>query len=295
MVKRIVDRVKGLCKLGSFDNPECLTSLKNILVITSSGLCLVATDRESYDTTLLAGMLSALAHMGREIMDSDIESVSFKGQRLYYMQKAGLLFVAHTSETLSEHIVYRILTEVAYTFLEKYGDVLPDWSGDLAPFKEFEGELEKYRDSKILNDFVFDFLFKFQAKDLILFDIDKGKILLSTHPLWDLGDYINKVRGRLRYTKGIKKLYHRTGNTIIMKNEKDYVVNIIKGKMCLTVAFDQKNYDLPSLTTVSEEILEYLQKNEKIKQKGKSKHSKLAKNHHPKSNNSPLLITNIGY
>lgn len=268
MARRLfVKTVKDLYKLESFNNSEHFDSdLKNILIINSNGLCLAAAGQGNYDPNLLAGLLVTIAHMGKEIMESEIESISFRNQRLYYIQKGGLLFVAHTSETLSEHIVFRILTEIAYTFLERYGDILPSWSGDLNVFKGFEKELEKYFDNSRFNGVISDFLLQFQAKDIILFDLNKGRVLLSTHQHKGLKEYVKAIRGFYKSTNKIKNLPYGSVDTIILKSRDKYLVNIIKGEKGLTIVFDQKNYyDLPSLTTAAEEILKHLQRIGKIK------------------------------
>ncbi|MHA1209967.1 MAG: hypothetical protein ACTSSA_12025 [Candidatus Freyarchaeota archaeon] len=262
----VAKTVKNLQRIGSLKTVKYLDShLKNILIINPDGLCLVAAGQGNYDPNLLAGLLIAIAHMGKEIMESEIESISFKNQRVYYIQKGGLLFVAHTSETLSEHIVFRILTEIAYTFLERYGNILPTWSGNLNTFRGFEKELEKYFDDTRLNRFINDFLLRYQAKEIALFDLKKGKVLLSTNKHEDLKEYGKIVQKFYKTTNKTRtKLPYRNIDTVILKSKNEYIVNIIREKMCLTVVFDQKNYyDLPSLTTVAEEILNHLRRMEK--------------------------------
>jgi len=129
-IKIDIDTVLDSYDLVGLDTSEYVdTPIKNILIISSDGLCLVAMSRECYDTTLFAGLLRAVAHMGREIMDSKVESISFKNQKLYYIWKSEFFFVAHVSEMLPEPVVYRFLTKLANVFLEIFEAVLPNWIG----------------------------------------------------------------------------------------------------------------------------------------------------------------------
>ncbi|MGQ9721695.1 MAG: hypothetical protein ACUVXA_10285 [Candidatus Jordarchaeum sp.] len=232
------------------------SSFKKILIINSDGLCLVAAGYKNYDNYLISGLLSTIANMGKEILESEIESMSFKGQKFYYIQKGGILFVAHTDEILSEHIVFRILTEIAYAFLEKYGDYLPNWTGNLKTFEEFEKELQKYFDNKRLNWSFNDFLSQHQAKEVILFDLDEYKVLFTTTDNNSLKKYGRAICDFFKSTNNIK-LPYKNIETIILKSRNAYIANFIKDEKCLTVVLDQKNYcDLLSLTNAAEYFLE---------------------------------------
>ncbi|MEX2706388.1 MAG: hypothetical protein Q6352_014220 [Candidatus Freyrarchaeum guaymaensis] len=263
MARRIkidIDTVLDSYDLVGLDTSEYVdTPIKNILIISSDGLCLVAMSRECYDTTLFAGLLRAVAHMGREIMDSKVESISFKNQKLYYIWKSEFFFVAHVSEMLPEPVVYRFLTKLANVFLEIFEAVLPNWSENINIFRDFEEELKNYFNKNRLKSFVKEFLQQYQAKDIFLLDIKKCKVLLSTQ----------LTKGLKSYSKMVRRFYeslNRSGRspyggteTIFLKNKRDSLVNIIKENKCLTIVFDQKNFfDLPSLTALTEEMLELL-------------------------------------
>jgi len=259
-IKIDIDTVLDSYDLVGLDTSEYVdTPIKNILIISSDGLCLVAMSRECYDTTLFAGLLRAVAHMGREIMDSKVESISFKNQKLYYIWKSEFFFVAHVSEMLPEPVVYRFLTKLANVFLEIFEAVLPNWSENINIFRDFEEELKNYFNKNRLKSFVKEFLQQYQAKDIFLLDIKKCKVLLSTQ----------LTKGLKSYSKMVRRFYeslNRSGRspyggteTIFLKNKRDSLVNIIKENKCLTIVFDQKNFfDLPSLTALTEEMLELL-------------------------------------
>lgn len=264
-----IDTVLDSCDLVGLDTSEYVdTPIKNILILSSDGLCLVAMRRECYDTTLFAGLLRAVAHMGREIMDSKVESISFKNQKLYYIWKSEFFFVAHVSETLPEPVVYRFLTKLAYVFLEIFEAVLPNWSENMNIFRDFEEELKNYFNKNRLKSFVKEFLQQYQAKDIFLLDIKKCKVLLhikkfkvllSARIPKGLKSYIKMVQRFHESLRRSGRNPYRGTETIFLKNKRDFLVNIIRENKCLTIVFDQKNFfDLPSLTALAEEMLERL-------------------------------------
>jgi len=134
-----------------------------------------------------------------------------------------------------------------------------DWSENINIFRDFEEELKNYFNKNRLKSFVKEFLQQYQAKDIFLLDIKKCKVLLSTQ----------LTKGLKSYSKMVRRFYeslNRSGRspyggteTIFLKNKRDSLVNIIKENKCLTIVFDQKNFfDLPSLTALTEEMLELL-------------------------------------
>ena len=255
-----IDTVLDSYDLVGLDTSEYVdTPIKNILIISSDGLCLVAMRRECYDTTLFAGLLRAVAHMGREIMDSKVESISFKNQKLYYIWKSEFFFVAHVSEMLPEPVVYRFLTKLAYVFLKIFEAVLPNWSENINIFRDFEEELKNYFNKNRLKSFVKEFLQQYQAKDIFLLDIKKFKVLLSARIPKGLKSYIKMVQRFHESLRRSGRNPYRGTETIFLKNKRDFLVNIIRENKCLTIVFDQKNFfNLPSLTALAEEMLERL-------------------------------------
>ncbi|MFB0559610.1 MAG: hypothetical protein ACETWM_00060 [Candidatus Lokiarchaeia archaeon] len=59
--------------------------------------CLVSTDGESIDHYLIAGLMTAILKLGEEIVESELESITFKGQQIYYLQKEGCLTIVQVS------------------------------------------------------------------------------------------------------------------------------------------------------------------------------------------------------
>lgn len=140
--------------------------IENILVINSNGLCLACANPTACDPNLLAGLLAALQNIGVEIMGSDIECVSFKGHRLYFIREGDLLFVTQASRTLPENIVFELSAKMARKFLKRYKSILSHWSGSLELFTGAEKVLKKWLSK--LNRFLNDYRSQPQASDLRL-------------------------------------------------------------------------------------------------------------------------------
>lgn len=146
------------CLLELVEPSSCeqFTYIENILVINSNGLCLASANPTTCDPNLLAGLLAALQNIGVEIMGSDIECVSFKEHRLYFIKEGNLLFVTQASRTLPENIVFELTAKTARKFLKKYKNILSHWTGNLELFKGAEKVLKKWlnRLNRFLNDYM---------------------------------------------------------------------------------------------------------------------------------------------
>jgi len=181
-------------ELVGLSNRESLTHIENVLIINSNGLCIAAANPTCCDSNLLAGLLSALQNIGKEIMGSDIESVSFKESRLYFIKRGDLLFVTQASKTLPEEVVCKITEKIAHTFIKRYKNILSQWSGDLESLKGVEEVLKRWLNKKRLNQFLKDYTSK-QAEDLHIFDNKNEDNPLASQTYEQLRNQISMVSG----------------------------------------------------------------------------------------------------
>ncbi|MEM2134796.1 MAG: hypothetical protein QW261_16450 [Candidatus Jordarchaeaceae archaeon] len=166
----------GLLELVEPSSCQQVTYIENILVINPNGLCLASANSTTCDPNLLAGLLAALQNIGAEIMGSDIECVSFKEHRLYFIKEGELLFVTQASRTLPENIVFEITAKTARKFIKRYKTILNQWSGSLELFKGADNVLKKWLNK--LNRFLNNYISQ-QAADLHLFDIKSNSNSLA--------------------------------------------------------------------------------------------------------------------
>ncbi|MEM3565083.1 MAG: hypothetical protein QXR19_17785, partial [Candidatus Jordarchaeaceae archaeon] len=166
----------GLLELVEPSSCQQVTYIENILVINPNGLCLASANPTTCDPNLLAGLLAALQNISAEIMGSDIECVSFKEHRLYFIKEGELLFVTQASRTLPENIVFKITAKTARKFIKRYKTILNQWSGSLELFKGADNVLKKWLNR--LNRFLNNYMSQ-QAADLNLFDIKSNSNSLA--------------------------------------------------------------------------------------------------------------------
>ncbi|MHA1209179.1 MAG: hypothetical protein ACTSSA_04930 [Candidatus Freyarchaeota archaeon] len=248
--------------------PEFFTSLeanrmenpiKNIIITNNHGSCLVSSKGNSIDPHLLAGLMTTILRVGEEIVESEFESITFKGQQIYYLQKDGCLTIVQVSRELPEPVVLRILSDITENFLERYGDALKNWSGDLDVFSDFQEELEKYLEQPLLDSFMYSFWTQVQAEAVILYDTEKEEILFSSLPE-ELESRKNRAVGGMLFTFANRIAEDFRGgpvDVVVLRGEHKWIVNAVRGRVSLLAIFDREEaHDLTFITDVTKNILE---------------------------------------
>lgn len=233
--------------------------IKNIIVTDTNGSCLVSTEGESIDHYLIAGLMTAILKLGEEIVESELESITFKGQQIYYLQKEGCLTIVQVSRELPEAIALQILSEITESFLKKYGHLLKNWSGNLDLFSGFQEELKNYLNQPLLDSFMSSFWLKVKAEGVILYDIKEEKIIFSSLPE-DLESRKNRAVGGMLFTfanKITEDFYGGAVEVIVLRGENKWIVNAVKGELSLLCVFNrEESHNLTFITNITKNILE---------------------------------------
>ncbi|MBD3253987.1 MAG: hypothetical protein GF383_02790 [Candidatus Lokiarchaeota archaeon] len=108
-----------------------------------------------FNQDLVSGFLTALKDFSVEFSKGSGELKVIDMQIFYLMLvfKEGVLITAAADKNDDSKITHKALTDVIDKFVEKYGDTLAEWSGDVRIFKDFheviDDVLEKGRVAEI--------------------------------------------------------------------------------------------------------------------------------------------------
>jgi len=90
---------------------------------------------------LLSAFFDALLNFSYEFEQGNLEQVSFKNALVHFYSKDKLLFVAISDlEDTQEKIISK-LKLAAKLFLDKYSEILEDYSGEISQFNDFRNLL----------------------------------------------------------------------------------------------------------------------------------------------------------
>ncbi|MBS7268571.1 MAG: hypothetical protein KIH10_07050 [Candidatus Freyarchaeota archaeon] len=233
--------------------------IKNVIVADTNGLCLVSAAGESTDDYLLSGLLTAILKLGEEMVESELESLVFKDQQIYYLKRGGCLTIAQVSRELPEAIVFRILSEITDSFLKKYGYLLKNWSGNLDLFSDFGNELKKYLNRPLLDSFMSSFWLQIKAEGVILYNTKKEETIFSSLPE-GLESRKNRAVGGMLFTFANKISEDFRGGAvevIVLRGKNKWIVNAVKGEFSLLCIFNrEETHNLELIVEITKDIME---------------------------------------
>ncbi|MFW9897761.1 MAG: hypothetical protein ACFFDO_00675 [Candidatus Thorarchaeota archaeon] len=132
--------------------------LHNVYLIHQlTGICLIHRKYGSieFNQDLVSGFLTALKDFSVEFSKGSGELKVIDMQIFYLMLvfKEGVLITAAADKNDDSKITHRALTDIIDKFVEKYGDQINTWSGDVRIFKDFnpviDGVLENGKVAEI--------------------------------------------------------------------------------------------------------------------------------------------------
>ena len=124
--------------------------ISRIFVIASGGLlayskCFVETDESTTDGDLISGFITAISNFAMEIKGGQISSLNFKNFNFIftYDNEIDCMFVViidiNDLETEAQIKVDLLKEE----FINRFGEILKDWTGEVSIFREFDEFVEQ--------------------------------------------------------------------------------------------------------------------------------------------------------
>jgi len=121
--------------------------LHNVYLISNfTGICLIHRKYGTieFNQDLVSGFLTALKDFSVEFSKGSGELKIIDMQIFYLLLvfKEGILCTAAADKNDDSKITHKILSDIIDKFLEKYGNLIEDWSGDVRLFKGFENVMD---------------------------------------------------------------------------------------------------------------------------------------------------------
>jgi len=122
--------------------------LHNVYLISNfTGICLIHRKYGTieFNQDLVSGFLTALKDFSVEFSKGSGELKIIDMQIFYLLLvfKEGILCTAAADKNDDAKITHKILSDIIDKFLEKYGNLMEEWSGDVRMFKGFENVMDK--------------------------------------------------------------------------------------------------------------------------------------------------------
>jgi len=135
------------------------------------------------DADLAIGFFTAIKSFGAEyIPGAEVKSLTMSGSKIFYNDVQSVTFCIQTSEDFPIPVINYILDKISNKFLELYGDILPNWKGNLEIFAPFRSYILSFLEKSLIEKILEDFGYKFYAEGIILFDNEKGEIIFAKVP-----------------------------------------------------------------------------------------------------------------
>jgi hypothetical protein len=121
--------------------------LHNVYLISNlTGICLIHRKYGTieFNQDLVSGFLTALKDFSVEFSKGSGELKIIDMQIFYLLLvfKEGILCTAAADKNDDSKITHKILSDIIDKFLEKYGNLIEDWSGDVRIFKGFDNVMD---------------------------------------------------------------------------------------------------------------------------------------------------------
>ncbi|MHA1105690.1 MAG: hypothetical protein ACTSPN_08200 [Promethearchaeota archaeon] len=120
--------------------PKVLHNL--YLIHQYSGICLVhrSYGNIEFNQDLVSGFLTALKDFSVEFSkgSGELKIIDMQVFYLLLVFKDGILCTAAADKNDDAKITHKVLTDIIERFVEKFGDKIANWSGDVRMFRDFE-------------------------------------------------------------------------------------------------------------------------------------------------------------
>lgn len=118
--------------------------IENYWILAKGGILLYCKNYmklNDTDDNLIASFFSALDSFVKETTHEKIKSIILKGKKFSYIIGDGLIIVISTEEYGNDLLIQNLLKKIKMKFLEKYQEKITNFSGNTAPFQNFDEEL----------------------------------------------------------------------------------------------------------------------------------------------------------
>jgi len=154
--------------------------LHNVYLISNfTGICLIHRKYGTieFNQDLVSGFLTALKDFSVEFSKGSGELKIIDMQIFYLLLvfKEGILCTAAADKNDDAKITHKILSDIIDKFLDKFGNLMKDWSGDVRLFKGFENVM----DDMLKNGHVAEIQIKIPILKIFEKDFVKSQKLLS--------------------------------------------------------------------------------------------------------------------
>ncbi|TFF92778.1 MAG: hypothetical protein EU543_05070 [Promethearchaeota archaeon] len=117
------------------------------IICQKTGICLLHRKYGSieFNQDLVSGFLTALKDFSIEFSKGSGELKVIDMQVFYLMLvfREGVLVTAAADKNDDAKITHKALNNIIDKFVDKYGDILENWTGDVRIFRDFSGEVDE--------------------------------------------------------------------------------------------------------------------------------------------------------
>ena len=171
-----------------------IETLHNVYLIHQlTGICLIHRKYGSieFNQDLVSGFLTALKDFSVEFSKGSGELKVIDMQIFYLMLvfKEGVLITAAADKNDDAKVTHKALTDIIDKFVEKYGDIVESWSGDVRLFKGFDEII----DTSLENGKIAEFPLKLPILKIYKKDFVKSQAQLAKKGLILSADDIHKA------------------------------------------------------------------------------------------------------
>ncbi|MHA1472619.1 MAG: hypothetical protein ACTSQW_05935, partial [Promethearchaeota archaeon] len=128
-------------------------NLEHILVLyKGTGTCVFfkSYGSEQIDPELIGGFLSAVSSFGKEMATQETLNEISYGDKMLLLADGGLIRVALVLGKKASLILRRHLKEFIGAFEKAYNDILPNWRGQLNPFRSAGTIVDEFLNTSII-------------------------------------------------------------------------------------------------------------------------------------------------
>ncbi|MHA1606552.1 MAG: hypothetical protein ACTSWP_03270 [Candidatus Freyarchaeota archaeon] len=201
--------------------------------------------------------------VGREVLSSELESLDFRGERVYCMvNEAGICIVAISSEELPEVLVKLLLEDVSDKIMRDYGygEMLKSWDGRLDVFEELSSYLKELVSRPFMEVAFQTFILRVGLEGAMLYDLEKGDVLFSVLPSW-FGSR-RKLAAAFMISNFANKLSNEMGgggvDTVIFGGERRWIVTLIRDSFCLMALLAGRGeYNIDHVVEIADILLDF--------------------------------------
>ncbi|MFX1298601.1 MAG: hypothetical protein ACFFD2_27550 [Promethearchaeota archaeon] len=123
-----------------------------VWIIHKDGKCLIFREYEKLNINeqLFSGFLVAILSFSKEISNRQLKNISLEDLTLYYenIEEKDIVFVIAADSKEGEAKIRDKIGLIEEVFFLEFGDILPDWNGNLTIFGEFDTKIDEIVQSK---------------------------------------------------------------------------------------------------------------------------------------------------